>query len=92
MGVIYHKTKMSEWIYLSNSKNKCEKVRKITYSDPAVEGLAIFVKEGLLDVSEVDFWTTDDDSDECLVVGSQSLHWVVQALGEEANFALNAFH
>lgn len=64
----------------------------MTYSDPAFERFAIFVEEGLLDVSEVDLRAAHDNSDEGLVVGSQSLHGVVQALSEEAYFALYAFH
>lgn len=77
---------------LSNSQNQCDKNKRATYSDPALERLAVFVEESLFDVSEVDFWTADDDSDEGLVIGSQALHGVVQALGEEANFALHAFN
>lgn len=65
---------------------------KMTYSDPGVQGFAVFVQEGLLDVPEVDLGAADDDPDEGLVVGAQTLHGVVEALGEEAHFALHAFY
>lgn len=63
-----------------------------THSNPALQRFAIFVEEGLFNVSEINFGTADNDSDESLVVCAKTLHWIVQALSEEAHFALNAFY
>lgn len=46
----------------------------------------------MLDVSEVDLRAAHDNSDQCLIVGAETLHRVVQTLSEEAHFALDALN
>lgn len=82
-------------IYSSTSLPKASsnsQAFQITHSDPALQRLLVFLEEGLLDVSQVDLGAAYDDPDEGLVRGAQALHGVVQSLGEETHFTLNAFH
>lgn len=46
----------------------------------------------MLDVSEVDLRAAHDNSDQCLIVGAETFHRVVQTLSEEAHFALDALN
>lgn len=46
----------------------------------------------MLDVSEVDLGAAHDNSDQCLIVGAETFHRVVQTLSEEAHFALDALN
>lgn len=61
-----------------------------THLDPGLEGLAVLLLEGLLDVSQIDLRPADDDSDQGLVLGSHAGHRVVQTLSKVVNLRLAA--
>lgn len=60
------------------------------YLDPRLQRLAVLLLEGLLDVSQVDLRSADDDPDQRLVLGSHASHRIVQALRKVVNLRLAA--